>query len=298
MNLLRRAVAHPGEVVAGEDVENFEEHDAAGRRRRRGDDLAAAIASCERRAVLDLIGREVGGGDEATALLDGGGKFGGNGTFVEARRIGGDALEGAGEFRLSEAVTGLEEIAVALEDAARIGKHSEVLCGGKVARFFLRQNVALAGEADRRGHHPRQREPAIGLLRIDKPRDRAGNANGLVAGNGKASDDVALRVEIHSGAGGGGGALAVVEEVGLARLHADEHEAATAEVSGLREDDGQRESYGHRRVHRIAAGFEDFDAGVRCVVVDADHHGVPGQRRRWADEDVGVGWGCRLRRDR
>jgi len=66
--------------------------------------------------------------------------------------------------------------------------------------------------------------------------------------------------------------------VRLARLHADEHESSAAEVAGLREDDGQRESYGHRRVHRIAAGFEDFDAGVGGVVVDADHHRVLGQR--------------------
>ena len=143
--------------------------------------------------------------------------------------------------RLSEAVAGLQEVAVALEDAARVGKMREVLCGGEVARLFLRQNIALAGETDRRGHHLCQGQPAVGLLRVDEPCDRAGNADGLVARGGKSRDDVALRVEIHSGGGRGGGALAVVEEVRLARLHADEHESAAAEVARLGIDDGERE---------------------------------------------------------
>ncbi len=221
--------------------------------RRRGEDLAATIASGEWRAILDLISGEVGGGDEAPAFLDRCGKLGGHRTFIEARWIGGDAGEGASEFRLSEAVTGLEEVAVALEDAARFGKMREVLCGSEVASFLLRQNIALAGETDRRGHHMCQSEPAVGLLRVDEPCDRAWNADRLVSRGREAGDDVALCVEIHSGASRGGGALAVVEEVRLACLHADEHEAAAAEIAGLREDDGQRESDGDRRVHRVSA---------------------------------------------
>ena len=79
----------------------------------------------------------------------------------------------------------------------------------------------------------------------------------------------------------------------LARLHADKHEAAAAEVARLRKDDGEGKSNGDGCVHRIAAGFEHFDACVGGVVVDADHHRVPGQRGRRADDGVRVGCGGR-----
>ena len=79
VDLLRRAVAHLAEVVAGEDVEDLQQHDAAGRWRRRGDDVVAAIAAGERLAVFDLVGGEVGGGDQSPALLHGRGEFGGHG---------------------------------------------------------------------------------------------------------------------------------------------------------------------------------------------------------------------------
>jgi len=129
--------AHLREVVAGENIEYLNQHNAASRRRWCSDDLAAAIASGERRAVFDLIGCEVGRGDEAATHPDRGGELGGHGAFVEARGIGGDAGEGAGEFRLCEVVALFQKIAVALEDAARFGKMREVLCGGEVARLFL-----------------------------------------------------------------------------------------------------------------------------------------------------------------
>ena len=290
-NLLRRTIRQEGELVAGEDVENLNQHDSAGRGRRRGNDLIAAIAAGERCAVLHFVSREVGGGEQSAALLDGGGKLGRHRTFVEARGIGGDALQGAGELRLREAVAGPQIIAIALEDAARFGEAGEVLCGSKVARFFFGQNVALASEADRRGHYSGEGETAIGLLRVDEPSHGAGNTNGLIARGRKARHDVTLRVEIHPGAGRGGCPLAVVQEVGLARLHADQHEAAAAEVASLRIDHGQRKAHGNRSVHRVSAGLEDFDARVRGVVVDADHHGMLGQHRRRAGEGVGVGRG-------
>ena len=85
-------------------------------------------------------------------------------------------------------------------------------------------------------------------------------------------------------------------------VHADEHEASAADVSGLGKDDGEGESYRDGCVDCIAAGFEDFDSGVGGVVVDADDHGVLGGRGRRADDGVGIGHGslgCRagLRRD-
>ena len=104
-------------------------------------------------------------------------------------------------------------------------------------------------------------------------------------------DDFALRVEVHVRRRSGGGLLAVVDEVGFAGVHADEHEAAAADVAGLGKDDGEGESDGDGGVDCVAAGFEDFDAGVGGVVVDGDDHGVLGGRGRRADDGVGIGHG-------
>ena len=56
----------------------------------------------------------------------------------------------------------------------------------------------------------------------------------------------------------------------------DEHEAAAADVAGLRVDDGEGEADGHGCVDGVAALLEDLDAGVGGVVVDGDDHGVAG----------------------
>ena len=54
------AVTRVREVVAGEDIEDLQQHDAASGGRRRGDDVVVAIGSGERRAVLDFIGGKIG----------------------------------------------------------------------------------------------------------------------------------------------------------------------------------------------------------------------------------------------
>ncbi len=56
----------------------------------------------------------------------------------------------------------------------------------------------------------------------------------------------------------------------------DEHEAAAADVARLRQHDGQGEAHGHGRVDGVAARAEDFDPGVRGVVVDRDDYRVRG----------------------
>ena len=77
--------------------------------------------------------------------------------------------------------------------------------------------------------------------------------------------------------------------MGVAGLHADEHESSAADVAGLGKDDGEGESDGDGRVDCVAASFEDFDAGVGGVVVDADDHRVFGGRGRRADDGVRIG---------
>ena len=54
-----------GEVVATEDVEDFDEEDAAGAGWRRGEDLETVVAAGEGGALFDFVMGEVLGGDEA-----------------------------------------------------------------------------------------------------------------------------------------------------------------------------------------------------------------------------------------
>ncbi len=101
------------------------------------------------------------------------------------------------------------------------------------------------------------------LLRVGEAGDGAGDSAGLVADEGHAGDDVALGVEVHVAAGGGGGLFAVVEEVGFAVLVADEHEAAAADVAGRGIDDGEGEANGDGGVDGVAALLEDLDSRRR-----------------------------------
>ena len=287
------AVAGMGEVVAGEDVEDLEQDDAAGGRRRRGEDVVAAVAAGEGRAVLDLVGGQVGRGDQSPALLNGCGELGGHVPAVERCRVGCDALECARELGLNETVAGFQEVAVALKETARGWKRRQVFCSSKIVSFLVREDVALARQADGGRHVLRQGQAAVVLLRIGEAGDGAGDADGLVAEGRLPGDDIAVRVEIHVGGGSGRGLLAIVDEMGVAGVHADEHEASAADIAGLGEDDGEGETDGDGRVHRVAAGLEDFDAGVGGRVMDADHHRVLGERRRRTDDGVGVGRGRR-----
>ena len=144
------------------------------------------------------------------------------------------------------------------------------------AGFLGREDVAVGGEFDGGGHVLGEGEFTEVLLGVGESGDGAGDAGGEVANEGASGDDVAVGVEVHVARGCGGGLFAVVEEVGFAVVVADEHESATANVSGRGIDDGQGEAYGYGCVYGVATLFEDGEAGVGGVVVDGDDHGVFG----------------------
>jgi hypothetical protein len=52
--------------------------------------------------------------------------------------------------------------------------------------------------------------------------------------------------------------------------------------------DGQREAGSHRRIHRIAALFQDFNARIGSQMVNADHHRMPGADRLLVGSSHGI----------
>ena len=72
-----------GEIVGGEDVEDLDEDDAAGGWWWRGDEVVAVVLALDGFALLDLVGGEVGGGDEASAGFFEVGDLLGHCAFVE-----------------------------------------------------------------------------------------------------------------------------------------------------------------------------------------------------------------------
>ena len=126
MNALGRAVALLGQIVAFQNVEHLDQSDSARRRRRRADDLVSAIGAANRLALFDLILRQIVGGNQASALLDGRRQLARQRAMVEIVRIVGDALQRLRQLRLLENVAWLVVVAVALEDAMRLGKLRQI----------------------------------------------------------------------------------------------------------------------------------------------------------------------------
>ena len=111
------------ELVAFEDVEHLDQHDAARRRRRHRDDLVAAIAAAHRPAHMRAIVLEVVRGHDAAGGLHRGGELLGDRTLVEcARPALRDRFQRVGEVALHQQVAGAERIAVGLEEDLRRGR--------------------------------------------------------------------------------------------------------------------------------------------------------------------------------
>jgi hypothetical protein len=109
---------------------------------------------------------------------------------------------------------------------------------------------------------------------VNHARDRSWHAYRFVANLAGAFDHVALRVEIHAGLRGRRGFFAIVDKMRLAIGHADQHEAAAAQISRGRMHHGQRESRSHRGIHGIAARLHDLNPSLRSQVARADHDRV------------------------
>jgi hypothetical protein len=136
------------------------------------------------------------------------------------------------------------------------------------------EDEALLGEADRRRDQVGAlHRPVLGERHVEA-RDRAGDADGEVAGRRRSLDDVAGGVEVHVGGRGERRLLAEVEEGFPAVAELQRHEAAAAEVACRRVHDRQRIADGDRRVDRVAAAAQDIDPDLGGEALRADDHAV------------------------
>ena len=196
---LRGAVAELGQVVAFQNVERAEQDDSAGGGRRGADDGVVVEGAGDGRALDDIVLGEVVEGEQGAALAELVDQFVGQLAVVEVLGVVGDALEGAGELGLAEGFALLIEMAVALEDALRVGKPGEVGVA-EFAGLLGGEDEALGGELDGRGHDAGEAELAVLALGVDHAGDGAGGGDGAVAddtGLGGGGDDVAFGVLIH-----------------------------------------------------------------------------------------------------
>ena len=195
---LRRGLVR--QVVAFEDVEHFNKHDAAGRRRRHRDDVIAAIGAAHRRALDDAIGLEIVGGHDAAGGLHRSGDLLRNLAFVKClRTVLRDGEQRVGKVGLYEPVARRERAAVAFEKNLRRRRPARQAgpVDGQRIRGVVGHCDAVARQRDRRHDQIGQREfsRAVFLLGVGEPGDGSGNADGERGLARFLRIGIALRVE-------------------------------------------------------------------------------------------------------
>ena len=252
------------QVVAFEDVEDLDDVDATGGGRRHGDDLVAAVVAAYWLAFDGAVVAQVFSGHRATCVFDGGDDFFGGFALVEAvAALFGDAAQGGGEFGLFQGFAGLQRRAVCVEEdfggawpfAHSLGKPlqrvGETVADGKA--FF--------GEFDGGRKDLFARHRAVFFEGKQQAIDGTGDANGEAVVARALFVGVAFFVEIHIAEGGFRRFFAVINGDGFVFLGVvDEHEAATADVAGARQGNGEGKADGHARINGVTALLQDVAA--------------------------------------
>ena len=202
-----------------------------------------------------------------------------------------DRLRARPRDRPAQAVAALQRRAVGLQEdfrRRRPARQPRLRARQRVGEIVLDRET-VAREPDRRRDQLRERElaRAVFLVRERKPRDRAGHADAERRVARLARIGLALLVEEHVARHRGRRGLAVVDRdrlVAAREMH--QHEAAAADIAGLRMRDGEREADRDRGVDRVAACLQDLDADARGVLLLRRHHAVA----RDAREGSAPGW--------
>jgi hypothetical protein len=199
-----------------------------------------------------------------------------------ARAVARDRLERRRQVALHQPVARRGRGAVGLEEdpgRGRPARQPRLREQQRVDQVVLDRD-AVARERERRRDQVGERELArAGAIERDRQaRDRAGHADpepalarffriGRAVG---AEKDVGRRVARRG--------LAIVDRqvlVVLRQMH--QHEAAAAEITGLRQRHGERKADRDRGVDRVAALFQDLDPDAARALFLRHHHAVAGR---------------------
>ena len=183
-----------------------------------------------------------------------------------------NTFERASQFRLQKVFIPVVESAAFQENPVRFWKLREGI-SARLKRAHLRIGNGKAGESqmDRRLQHFRPRFGAVLLQSKFETANASGHACSAPAEH-TVLRGVAAGIEIHIVCGFAGSLFAKVYERRASIGHADEHEAAASEVSGIRKSYGERKADGDRGINRVPARFQNRDSHIRSQWFLRDDH--------------------------
>ena len=274
-----------GQVVGAQRFQHAQRH-------QRGDALAVgrdlvhhrlAEALRQRAAPVGPVLAQVGFGHRAAVGLGEGGDLLGQRAAVEGFALGvGDGFQRAGVGLAAEDLTGARCPPFGQEALGKAGLAAQPLAAhGPQRGDDGRDRKAIPCIADGRRGHLGQRQLAEAARQLHPGRNGAGHGHRVPAGVGHGG-----AAGITVGRPGGRRAARGIEAVQLLAVPQDgEGIAADAAAGGLHHR--QRHRGGHGGVHRIAAGQQHAQAGLRRQRVRGADHVAPQHRR--AGGGVGLG---------
>ncbi|MNF73040.1 hypothetical protein D3C84_550320 [compost metagenome] len=281
----------PGQLL--QHREALRQGDAAGRGRRRADQLAAfGQAEADRLALDGAIAGQVAQAPDAAGGIHALYQLLGGRSAVEAGlAVAGDALEGIGQLRLAQQAELFRNLALVVEKqpcCLGVVAHGRQAPAGAFAVDAVHRD-AVPREADGRGQAVVQWQAAIVAGDIRQRRRQAGNGGGQRAIQGQARVGLAI-AHIELRVGGQGRALAGVEEAvdGLVATLAKEEEATAAQARAIRFGHCQRRADGDRGVEGVAALGQGLEAGYRGRRIgggDGRATGLGGLQRTRAEQE-------------
>ncbi len=293
MQGLARTETELPDVIGFEKIEDLQRLDATRARRRRPDDLDAAIEPPDRLAVDRAIGHEIFEAQEGSGLLEMGRDALAERTAIDGvGPLGRDLAQRSGIILLDQQIAGLQRLASGQEDGCDPRIEREVRrdlgdAGGQIGR----EPEAALGVADRRFDQVAQRQAAEALGRFAPGFECARHGDGLRPDPvGAASGLHVIGPPVRDGRETVGtrrrrrGRETIEDDLAPVR-QPDQGDAAAEDADHHRLDHRQREESRDRGIDRVAAGCQHLDGCSRSEwVVGHRHAAMRGDCCLLADE--------------
>src|SRR5579875_3032151 len=185
----------------------------------------------------------------------------------------GDFSERARQFRLAKDFTRLIETAITEENPIGVWKPGEQIL---MISERLAEPVAywktFSGWTNGGSHDAGKPECSIFALSESQAGHSSRNAGRQGSHNARLRNQVAVGIQVHIPGGCARRLFPIVDHHGFAGGHADEHEAAAADVAGERVGDSESKSHCDGCIHRVAASPQNFKPRLRGEWLACHHH--------------------------